>query len=317
MLSYVVMNLNKSVQIIEIKEEKAGQRLDNWLFNLFKGVPKSRIYRAIRKGEVRINKKRTKAEYKLKLADQVRVPPLHTTKATVITTIKPNTVKWLFERIIYEDQHLLILNKPAGLAVHGGSKIDFGVIDILRQGKPEQNFELVHRLDKDTSGCLLIAKTRKGLQQLHQMLRQGEIKKEYLCLVKGRWNQLHCIVESRLRKNNLASGERVVQVDQAGKLAITEFHLLEATDIASLLRASLHTGRMHQIRVHLQQVNQPLAGDAKYGDRVFNKQMRFFGLKRLFLHAEKLKFRLPETKKEIKVSALLEKDLQECWNHLK
>ncbi len=311
------MDIKNKPQLIEIKEEKIGQRLDNWLFNLAKGVPKSRIYRAIRKGEVRINKKRTKAEYKLKLADQVRIPPLHVSEKNVIPLIKPATIQWLLDRILYEDLQLLILNKPAGIAVHGGSKISFGIIDILRQANPKQSFELVHRLDKDTSGCLLIAKTSNCLRQLHEMLRNGKIKKEYLCLVKGKWHKLHNIVDLPLRKNNLVSGERIVQVDPHGKKAITEFQLLEATNLASLLRASLHTGRTHQIRVHLQQVKHPLAGDSKYGDRLFNKKMQSLGLTRLFLHAEKLKFRLPKAQKAITVSAPLAKELRECWNQLK
>ena len=310
------MDIKKSVQHIEISEERGGQRLDNWLFTIAKGVPKSRIYRAIRKGEVRINKKRAKSEYKLHPGDIVRIPPLHT-QISAVFHIKTSTTDWLMSRILYEDKNLLVVNKPSGLAVHGGSKISFGIIDILRRARTDETLELVHRLDRDTSGCLLIAKNRIILQQLHDLLRNNKIEKEYLCLVKGRFQEAKQIVKLPLRKNTLQSGERIVQVDKEGKMAITEFNVINATETTSLLQVKLHTGRMHQIRVHLQQIHHPIAGDAKYGNRGFNKQMHAIGLKRLFLHAEKLKFRLPDAAKAIRVLAPLEEDLQECWNHLK
>ena len=308
--------MRKSVQIVEIKEERSGQRLDNWLFNMVKGVPKSRIYRAIRKGEVRINGKRIKAEYKLCAGDKLRIPPLRV-NAIVKPIIKETTRTWLLSRILYEDDDLLVINKPAGLAVHGGSKMDFGIIDILRQARANDTLELVHRLDKDTSGCLMIAKDRLALQQLHTLLREAKIDKEYLCLVKGSWQEKQRLVELPLRKNVLHSGERLVQADAHGKMAVTEFNLIRSTFQASLIRAKLYTGRTHQIRVHLQQIEHPIAGDGKYGDRIFNKKMYALGLKRLFLHAEKLKFSLPGADQVITVTAPLEEDLQQCWNQIK
>ena len=310
------MDINKTVQLIEIKEERSGQRLDNWLFSLARNVPKSRIYRAIRKGEVRVNGKRAKAEYKLNTCDQVRVPPLYQS-TTAKPVIKIATVEWLLTCILYEDAGVLIINKPAGIAVHGGTNNSFGIIEALRQARPAESFELVHRLDKQTSGCLIIAKNRLVLRQLHHLLREGGIDKQYVCLVKGIWQKKRQLIELPLRKNTLRSGERVVQADTRGKMAITEFNLIETIAQASLLEAKLHTGRMHQIRVHLQQIQYPIAGDGKYGDRLFNKQMHAFGLKRLFLHAQRLKFRLPDAAKAITVAAPLAEDLEQCLNRLR
>lgn len=309
------MHREKNVQPIEIPTDRTGQRIDNWLFTLLNGVPKSRIYRAIRRGEVRVNKKRAKAAYKLVAGDRVRIPPLK-----LNTTVKPHiqkaTIDWLLPRIVYEDETLLVLNKPAGIAVHAGSHANFGVIDVLRQARNQPDLALVHRLDKATSGCLIIAKHQQILRQLHELLRNGAIIKEYICLVKGKWESAKQRVTLPLRKNRLHSGEYQVQVDVAGKPAVTEFSLCKAAATASLLHARLHTGRTHQIRVHLQQLSHPIAGDEKYGDYTFNRQMSLLGLRRLFLHARIIKFRLPGVKKAITVEAPLEKDLVQCWKQL-
>ena len=316
MLSLFLMRTEKNLQPIEISTDRIGQRLDNWLFTRVNSVPKSRIYRAIRRGEVRVNKKRVKAAYKLVLGDRVRIPPLRVNIA-VKPHIQKATIDWLLPRIIYEDEILLVLNKPSGIAVHGGSHANFGVIDVLRQARNQPDLALVHRLDKATSGCLIIAKHQQVLRQLNDLLREGKISKEYICLVKGKWDLGKKRVSLPLRKNRLRSGEHQVQVDVAGKVAITEFSLCETAAMASLLHAKLYTGRTHQIRVHLQRLGYPIAGDEKYGDYTFNRQLSLFGLRRLFLHARIIKFRLPGVKKAITVEAPLEKDLAQCWKQLK
>ena len=310
------MNTQIKVQLIEISEERAGQRLDNYLVSTIKGVPKSRFYRAIRKGEVRVNKKRAKPEYKIQAGDVLRIPPLHVRPVQEVT-IQENTQQALLQRILYEDDSVLVLNKPAGMAVHGGTNSSFGVINALRVAKPDCHYlELVHRLDKATSGCLLIAKKRSALRALHEQMRLGEIDKQYLCLAKGQWLGGKRKVNVALRKNTISSGERIVRVDRDGKPALTEFICEQQFSQAVLLRAILHTGRTHQIRVHLQHIEYYLAGDEKYGDREFNTLLRACGLKRMFLHAEQLKFRLPNQEKAITVSAPLEEELQECLNNL-
>jgi 23S rRNA pseudouridine955/2504/2580 synthase len=310
------MNTPTKVQLVEINQERAGQRLDNYLVSTIKGVPKSRFYRAIRKGEVRVNKKRVKADYKIQAGDVIRIPPLHVREQQPVD-ISQNAQQSLLDRILYEDDSVVVLNKPAGMPVHGGTNASYGVINALRLAKPDCRYlELVHRLDKATSGCLLIAKKRSALRALHEQIRHGKINKHYLCLAQGQWQGKKRKVNVALRKNTLSSGERLVRVDREGKEALTEFSLEQQYSEASLLKAILHTGRTHQIRVHLQHIEHYLAGDEKYGDRNFNKQMRSFGLKRMFLHASQLKFQLPNQEKAITVSAPLEKELQQCLNNL-
>jgi 23S rRNA pseudouridine955/2504/2580 synthase len=281
-----------------------------------KGVPKSRIYRLLRKGEVRVNKGRTKPEYRIQRGDQVRIPPV---RMAAVGSPAPSVKEddRLLDAVLYEDERLLVLNKPAGMAVHGGSGLSFGVIEALRALRPAAPFlELVHRLDRDTSGCLLIAKRRSELRTLHELLRNGEVEKRYLLLVQGEWRQGQREVRAALKKNLLRGGERLVQIDPEGKDAVTRFRLLESYPGASLLEAELKTGRTHQIRVHAAHAGHPLAGDDKYGDAGFNRQMRALGLKRLFLHAHYVAFRDAERGRAVAVSAPMSADLRNVIQQL-
>ena len=299
-------------ELIEITEERSGQRIDNYLFNLLTGVPKSRVYKALRKGEVRVNKKRVDAFYKLVESDIVRIPPLHINQSPE-PVVGRSIIDLLSQSILYEDNHIIVLNKPAGIPVHGGTNTSYGVIDALRKAFPQyKSLELIHRLDKDTSGCLLVAKKRSALTYFHDLLRDGKMIKEYTCLAQGQWSGGKRRVEAPLKKNTLQSGERMVRVDPEGKEAVTDFYLEHQYKEACLLKARLHTGRTHQIRVHLQSIHHPLAGDEKYGDKEFTKKMREYGLKRMFLHAATLQFHLPETNELLRISAPLEPSLHAC-----
>ncbi|VAW75794.1 Ribosomal large subunit pseudouridine synthase C [hydrothermal vent metagenome] len=305
-----------AVQWMDIGDEQAGQRIDNFLLRVLKGVPKSRIYRLLRKGEVRVNRGRIRANYRLKAGDQVRIPPVRVaeTRQPVPTA---GAVEILANSIIYEDERLLVLDKPSGMAVHGGSGLSYGVIEALRALRPDAPYlELVHRLDRDTSGCLLIAKRRSELRTLHELLRRGAVEKRYLLLVQGDWSQGPWKIDAPLRKNQMQGGERIVRVDPEGKTALTHFRFLERYADASLMEAELKTGRTHQIRVHAAHAGHPLAGDAKYGDARFNHHLRKLGLKRLFLHAHFVAFRDTERQREIEVSAPLTADLRKLIQQL-
>jgi 23S rRNA pseudouridine955/2504/2580 synthase len=307
-----------SVQQITIDEGHDGQRIDNFLLSQLKGVPKSRIYRILRKGEVRVNKKRIKPEYRLQQGDCVRIPPIRVSGVTEVPKVSQGAINSLEEAVLYEDKQLLIINKPSGMAVHGGSGVSLGVIEMLRQMRPEARFlELVHRLDRDTSGCLMIAKKRSMLRSLHTLLREGGIDKSYYALLKGRWQGGSKRVDVPLKKNQLKSGERVVRVDSEGKEALTTFYPEQIFDRATLVRVDLGTGRTHQIRVHAQYLKKPIAGDDKYGDEAFNQEMKTLGLKRLFLHAEELRFLHPVTESTLAVRAPLGDDLTKILEKLK
>ena len=310
-------NLHRPVvQWLDITAEQAGQRIDNFLLRFLKGVPKSRIYRLLRKGEVRVNKGRIKPEYRLQSGDQVRIPPVRVSESEPASP-GGQAVQQLADAILYEDERLLVLNKPAGMAVHGGSGLSYGVIEALRVIRPQAPYlELVHRLDRGTSGCLLIAKRRSELRMLHELLRQGEVDKRYLLLVQGDWSRGPYRVNAALRKNLLHGGERVVRVDEDGKTALTHFHFLDAYGGASLMEADLKTGRTHQIRVHAAHMGHPLAGDDKYGATDFNRRMRSLGLKRLFLHAHTVAFEDNERHRNIHVSAPLSADLRKLIQQL-
>ena len=302
-------NIPKSVQIVEIGESSDGQRIDNYLLTLLKGVPKSHIYRILRKGEVRVNKGRIKPEYRLKIGDQVRIPPIRVAEPGP-RTIPTRAQDWIDDSVLYEDDHLLILNKPAGIAVHGGSGLDYGVIEALRAKRKNAPYlELVHRLDRETSGCLMIAKRRSMLRRLHELLREGRIDKAYLTLLKGQWQAGKCKIDLSLEKNVLQSGERMVKVSDSGKSSLSLFEPVTIYKEVSLMRVELFTGRTHQIRVHAAHSGHPVAGDSRYGDREFNRRMEKYGLKRLFLHSHFLSFSLEEPKKEISISAPLAPDL--------
>lgn len=303
-------NPETSVREIEVGEDGVGQRIDNFLLKTLKGVPKSRIYRILRKGEVRVNRGRIKPEYRLKRGDLVRIPPIRVSE-TKASGVPGNRILNLVEQnILYEDKGLLVLNKPSGLAVHGGSGVSFGVIEALRTLRPDARFlELAHRLDRDTSGCLVIAKKRSVLRAFHELLRDGSMDKNYLALVKGRWEGGKRRVEAPLRKNVLKSGERVVRVSEDGKPSLSIFTPVAIYEDCSLMRVKLVTGRTHQVRVHAQFCGHPIAGDEKYGDVAFNRKMAELGLKRLFLHAAELRFTVPEYA-TIHVEAPLEDTLQ-------
>jgi 23S rRNA pseudouridine955/2504/2580 synthase len=270
----------------EVEPEAAGQRVDNYLTKWLKGVPKSHIYRILRSGEVRINSRRIGPEYRIQAGDRLRLPPVRTAKPAA--TPKHPPAFRLKADVLYEDEVLLVIDKPAGTAVHGGSGISRGVIEQLRLERPEARFlELVHRLDRDTSGVLMLAKRRSALTDLHRQLREGQVQKFYLVLVKGIWRDEKRSVKLPLQKYVLASGERRVSVGRDGLASHTVFRLQQSWSDYSLLEAELKTGRTHQIRVHLAHVGYPVAGDDKYGDFALNKQLARRGLKRMFLHASK------------------------------
>lgn len=278
-----------------VEADHAGQRIDNFLLGLLKGVPRSYIYRILRRGEVRLNKGRVAASQRLQAGDVIRVPPVRVAERETPPEPGNRVLELLEQAILYEDKRLLVLNKPSGIAVHGGSGVQYGVIEALRVLRPEERqLELVHRLDRDTSGCLLIAKRRSVLRTLHELLRGEGVEKRYLALVAGRWERERETVKAPLLKNTLRSGERVVRVDREGKPATTRFRVLERYGEATLLEAQLLTGRTHQIRVHLAHLGTPVLGDEKYGDADANRRFRELGLRRLFLHAESLIIHWPD-----------------------
>ncbi len=303
------------VSIVEIDSDQAGQRLDNFLIARLKGVPRSKIYNVIRKGEVRVNKGRIKPEYKLMAGDSVRIPPIRTAEAGTEAKASHQMMALLADSILFEDDGLLVVNKPPGLAVHGGSGITLGLIETLRQMRPDaRHLELVHRLDRDTSGCIMVAKKRSYLRHLQAALREksagaGGIQKVYQALVLGDWSKRCHQVNAPLLKMEVAGGERIVKVHPEGKPSLTEFKLLRRFDGLSLIEARPITGRTHQIRVHAQYAGHSLVGDEKYGDDQINASMRELGIKRLFLHASALAFYLPESDKLTRVEAPLPLDL--------
>ena len=294
-----------AVSFQTVDEFSIGQRLDNYLLKYLKGVPKSHIYRVIRKGEVRVNKGRKKAEYKLCVNDVVRIPPIRVSESKP-TIASDSLKKLLTDNILYEDKGLLVLNKPSGLAVHGGSGIDIGVIEALRE-MYQTPVELVHRIDRATSGVLLIAKKRSVLKNLHQQLLEHQIEKRYTALVKGTWSKKRHTIDAPLHSNS-----RCVMVDFKGKSALSHFQPLKNFSYidASLVEVSIETGRMHQIRVHAQYAGHPLAGDDKYGDREFDRKLHAQGLKRLFLHAHQLTFTNPTSNEIQTVKAPLSVELE-------
>ena len=284
------------VQLLEVAPELAGQRIDNFLITALKGVPRTLVYRILRKGEVRVNKGRIKPEYKLQAGDIVRVPPLRLPERDAPVPVAQGLLQRLEAAIVHEDKGLIILNKPAGIAVHGGSGLSFGVIEAFRQLRPDaKELELVHRLDRDTSGLLMITKKRSMLRHLHEALRGDGVDKRYMALVRGHWPTSKKQVNAPLLKSNLRSGERMVEVNPEGKEALTLFKVLRRFgEFATLVEARPVTGRTHQIRVHALHAGHCIAGDAKYGDEDFTRELRDLGGKRLFLHAYALSLTLPD-----------------------
>lgn len=281
------------VRLITVESDDSGQRLDNFLQRQLKGVPRPRLYRAVRKGEVRVNKGRVQVDYRLVAGDLVRIPPLRQPDPGAPPSIPERLSRDLDRRIVFEDDQLLVIDKPSGLAVHGGSGLSYGLIEALRQMRPGARYlELVHRLDRDTSGLVLLAKRAAALRELHRQLREKHIDKRYLALAVGRWPGDCRRVEAPLEKNILLSGERMVKVSREGKRAITEFAVLERFSGATLVEARPVTGRTHQIRVHALHAAHPLLGDDKYASPAADALAGDIGLKRLFLHASQLRFEL-------------------------
>ena len=303
------MALSKApaVSHTRVDEGSAGQRIDNFLVRVCKGVPKSHIYRILRSGEVRVNSRRVDQTYRLLEGDEVRIPPIRLAEKEAVAPVpmgKP------FD-IVFEDEALLVLDKPSGLAVHGGSGVSFGVIEQLRRQRPEAKFlELVHRLDRETSGLLIVAKKRSALTVLHDMMRDGKVQKRYLTMVAGRWLNPLQHIKQPLLKYLIDNGERRVSVNREGKPAHSIVRLVKRWRDFSLVEVELKTGRTHQIRVHLSHAGFPLCGDDKYGDFALNKQLEKEGLKRMFLHAAKLAFRHPLTDQAIELFAPLPAELE-------
>ena len=296
----------QGVRKVVVAADDAGQRIDNYVQRVSGGLPRSRLYRIIRKGELRVNGKRVKPEYRVQPDDIVRLPPMFVAEKTEAAA-SPRLRQLLAASVLYEDNTVLVLNKPAGLAVHGGSGVTTGLIEALRQLRPEDNtLELVHRLDRETSGCLLIAKKRSVLRRLHADLRDGRFHKRYLALVSGTWRKDLREINAPLQKNQLAGGERYVKVAAGGRRSVTQFTVLKSTTHASLLEVELLTGRTHQIRVHTQYAGHPIVGDDKYGTAAINAAFRAQGAKRLYLHAAGLSFVSPATDKRLTVTAPLD-----------
>ena len=278
-------------------EGSAGQRLDNFLLRELGGIPRSRVYRLLRKGEVRVNGKRKQADYRLEADDEVRLPPVRLEPAdgTAPRRFPDALLEAVRAAIVHEDERVLVLNKPAGLAVHGGSGLAFGAIEALRALRPEESLELVHRLDRETSGCLVVARTRAALKSAHALLREGEVEKHYAALVTGRWRIGRKTIDAPVLTNARQGGERVVRVHRAGKIAVSVFDPVRSFGgLATLMDVAIHTGRTHQIRVHASFAGHPVAGDDKYGDREANAALRALGLRRMFLHAASIAFRWPD-----------------------
>ena len=293
----------------EVDAESIGQRVDNYLTKRLKGVPKSHIYRILRNGEVRINSGRVGPDYRVQAGDRLRLPPLRIAKPAAVPRYP--LASRLKAEVIYEDDILLVINKPAGVAVHGGSGISRGVVEQLRLERPEDRFlELVHRLDRDTSGVLLLAKRRSSLLALHRQLREGAVQKRYVVLVKGHWRDGQRSVKLPLHKYVLPSGEHRVAVKSEGMPAHTVFRLQRNWDGYCLLDADLKTGRTHQIRVHLAHLGYPIAGDDKYGDFALNRQLARQGLKRMFLHACKVVITHPQSGTTLSLEAPMPPELQ-------
>jgi 23S rRNA pseudouridine955/2504/2580 synthase len=283
------------VRHFEVTADEAGQRLDNYLQRLLAGVPRSRVYRVIRKGEVRVNGRRAGPELRLQPHDKVRVPPMRLQPAAEPGRPPADLAERIRGAIVHADQNLLVLDKPSGIAVHGGSGLSFGVIEALRAQRPEEFLELVHRLDRDTSGCLLIARRPAVLRTLHALLREDGFEKRYLTLVRGQWDLGAKRIDVPLRTDTRVGGERTVRAAPSGKPSVSEFRPVQFFGrTATLMEVTLRTGRTHQIRVHAAHAGHPVAGDQKYGDAAFNEALAALGLRRMFLHAHSLSFSWPQ-----------------------
>ncbi len=296
------------VNHVEVTQERDGQRLDNFLMAQLKGVPRSVIYRVIRTGQVRVNSGRAKPSSRLRQGDMVRVPPV-TARADTVTDIPPKVLQLLSHAICFEDSHCMVVNKPSGMAVHGGSGLSWGVIDAMRKIRPAQHIDLVHRLDRETSGCLLLALNGEALRNLNEQLKTNTMDKRYLCLMDGRLAADKVEVREPIGKSS-RSGERFMRVDPEGKPAHTTFRLLQTYGPCSFVEAQLHSGRTHQIRVHAAHLGAALVGDRKYAAAERQKHWRAAGAKRIFLHAQQLRFRTLNGDEQL-VNAQLPDELKE------
>lgn len=306
-----------SVRLCEIDAGSQDQRVDNYLLRELKGVPKSKIYSILRKGEVRVNKKRVDPDYRLQAGDLLRIPPVRVAERTP-AFIGDKTLRLVEQSILFEDDGILVVNKPAGIAVHGGSGVDFGLIEALRRLRPDETgIELVHRLDRDTSGCVLLAKKRSVLKSLHEAFRGDGVDKRYLALAIGKWPAHLREINAPLNKNELKSGERMVAVHVDGKPSVTRFEVIERFGPATLIEARPVTGRTHQIRVHAQFAGHALAGDPKYGRDEDNLLLREFGLKRLFLHSASIGCFFPHLGRNQTFEAPLPADLEAALANLR
>lgn len=313
-------NRAAAVRRVRISADGAGQRLDNFLLRELAGVPRSRVYRLLRKGEVRVNGKRKQADYRLAAEDEVRLPPLRLAPAGEDgpRRVPDSLVAAVRQAIVHEDARLLVLDKPSGLAVHGGSGLAFGAIEALRALRPDEPLELVHRLDRDTSGCLLVARTRTALRAAHALLREGAVEKHYGALLAGRWRLGRKTIDAPVVTDAREHGERTVRVHRSGKIAVSEFRpVTHYRDVATLADVSIRTGRTHQIRVHAAFAGHPVAGDEKYGDRECNARLRALGLRRMFLHATSVSFRWPDTGAAFRAEAPLPAELAAVLERLK
>lgn len=307
------------VRHVDVDSGSAGQRIDNFLARELKGVPKSRLHRLLRKGEVRVNGGRVRSGARLAAGDRVRIPPVSVDATTADGGGQPpkGMQERISESILHEDDRLLVLNKPSGMAVHGGSGVRWGIIETLRAIRPGTAFlELVHRLDRETSGCLLVAKRRSTLRTLHEVIREGGLEKRYLALVKGRLPRHPLPIEARLDRNARRDGERTVQVSSAGQSARSIFRRSEVYHESTLAEVAIETGRTHQIRVHGAYSGHPVAGDGRYGDEEWNRALRGLGLKRLFLHASGLRWADPQSGAEYVYHAELPEDLRAVLERL-
>jgi len=299
-----------AVTLRKVTADEAGQRIDNFLMRLFKTVPRSRVYRLVRKGEVRVNRKRVEAEYRIQEGDEVRLPPVRIDAGDEPGRPSTSLLELIERAVIFQDKHLLVIDKPAGVAVHGGSGMSFGVIEALRASRPHETLELVHRLDRDTSGCLLVARDRATLTALHALIRNGGMHKTYLALVAGSWQLGTKRIDAPLATDNRQHGERHVRVAAAGKDSVSVFKPVQFLGpLATLMEVDIPTGRTHQIRVHASFAGHPLLGDDKYGDRERNAELRRHGLKRTFLHAQSVAFEWPGSGVPFHASAPLPSDL--------
>jgi 23S rRNA pseudouridine955/2504/2580 synthase len=285
----------QAVRHLEVTAEQAGQRLDNFVQKLLGDLPRSRIYRVIRKGEVRVNGHRAGPDTRLQAHDKIRIPPVKVRPAGEVGQPSTQLLETLRGAIVHEDENLLVLDKPSGVAVHGGSGVSFGAIEGLRALRPGETLELAHRLDRDTSGILLVARNTSTLRTLHALLRDGgAFEKRYLALVKGKWELGRKRIDIPLRTDLRVGGERTVRAHASGKASVSEFRPVQFFGKrATLMEVTILTGRTHQIRVHAQHAGHPVAGDEKYGDEEFNAQMKALGLNRMFLHAHSVSFEWP------------------------